>query len=295
MSKNASPMIASQRKPTEWLGQKLGKYEVTEVLGVGTKGVILRAHDTSIGRDVAIKLLTEELLTDETERARFLSEGKSAGKFNHANTVTVHEVAQDGALIYLVMEIVSGGSAGQHLRQIGAYSVVEATRMTIEASRGLSAAHQEGFVHRDVNPNNLLLTESNAVKVSDFRFAKSTSSQSAQNLTLMGQVVGTPHYMSPEQCQLQTVDARSDVYSLGATYYSLLTGKVPYEDRKDDLHVMLAHMKDEPPDPREIKPEVPDVCAQIIEQAMAKSPDERYQSMEEMRADLEAVSETFAA
>ena len=166
--------------------------------------------------------------------------------------------------------------------------------MVIEASKGLAAAHQEGFVHRDINPANLLLTDNGTVKVSDFRLAKQTSAQNAPSLTLVGQVIGTPHFMSPEQCESTSVDARSDIYSLGATYYSLLTGARPYEDRKNDLQVMLAHMEAEPPDPREIKSDVPDACAQIIEQAMAIHPDQRYQSMDEMRSDLEAVSEAMA-
>ena len=281
-----------QLDPEEWLGRKLGKYEITEVLGVGENGSVFRAHDASMERDVAIKVLTEQPSTDEL--ARFLSGAKSAGKFNHVNTVTVHEVAQEDSFSYLVMEIVSGGSANDHLQRSGAYSVGDATRMVIEASLGLAAAHQAGFVHRDVNPANLLLTEDGTVKVSDFRLAKQTSSQSARNLTLVGQVIGTPHFMSPEQCQSASVDARSDIYSLGATYYSLLTGKRPYEDRGNDLKIMLAHMESDPPDPREVAPDVPDACAQIIEQAMAAQPEDRYQSMDELRCDLEAISEAMA-
>jgi serine/threonine protein kinase len=286
--------LAQQTKPEDWLGKKLGKYELTEILGVGKNGLVFRAHDTSIERDVAIKVLTENLSSDETERTRFLSEAKSAGKFNHVNTVTIHEVAQAGACSYLVMEIVSGGSANDHLEQHGAYSVADSTRMSIEACKGLAAAHQEGFVHRNINPENLLLTEDGTVKVSDFRLAKHTSAPNAQQLTLVGQVIGTPHFMSPEQCDSNPVDARSDIYSLGATYYSLLTGERPYEDRKNDFQVMLAHMQSEPPDPRHVKPDLPDACGQVIEQAMATQPEERYQSMEEMRGDLEAVAESMA-
>ncbi len=278
----------------EWLGRKLGKYEIIEILGVGGKGLVFRAHDASIERDVAIKVMTDQLTTDELERSRFLSEAKSAGKFNHANTVTIHEAAQEGSVAYLVMEIVSGGSANEHLQRDGAYSALDATRMIVEASKGLAAAHQQGFIHRDINPANLLLTEDGVVKVSDFRFAKQTSSENIQNLTLVGQIIGTPHYMSPEQCEMSAVDARSDIYSLGTTYFSLLTGERPYGDRTTDLLVMLAHCDADPPDPRDINPDVPEACAQIIEQAMATQPDERYQSMEEMRSDLEAFSEAMA-
>jgi serine/threonine protein kinase len=286
--------IAQQLNAEEWVGREFGKYKLTEILGVGGKGLVFRAHDTSIERDVAIKVLTEQLSADELERSRFLSEAKSAGKFNHVNTVTIHEVACDESVLYLVMEIVSGGSAQDHLERSGAYSVPEATRMAIEASKGLTAAHQEGFIHRDINPANLLLTDDGTVKVSDFRLAKQTSHENAQNLTLVGQLIGTPHFMSPEQCEFNAVDVRSDIYSLGATYFSLLTGRPPYEDRKSDVEIMLAHCDADPPDPRDINPDVPDACAQIIEQAMANQADERYQSMDEMRSDLEAVSEAMA-
>lgn len=290
----ASMNIARQLAPQDWLGRKLGKYVISDVLGKGEKGIVLKAHDESIERDVAIKVLTEQLSADELERSRFLSGAKSAGKFNHINTVTVHEVAQEDSVSYLVMEIVSGGSVRDLLERDGALSVTEATRMVIEASRGLAAAHQEGFVHRDIKPGNLLLTEDGTVKVGDFRLAKQTAMPSDKNLTLVGQVIGTPHFMSPEQCEATAVDARSDIYSLGATYYTLLTGKRPYEDRGNDTQVMLAHFGADPPDPREVDPQVPDACAQLIEQAMATDPEQRYQSMEEFRCDLEAVAEALS-
>lgn len=284
--------IAQERRPSEWLGRRLGKYEITEVLGVGGKGLVFRGHDAAIERDVAIKVLTDTLCSDESERSRFLSEAKSAGKFNHVNTVTVHEIAQDGNVTYLVMEIVSGGSTQDFLQREGACSVKEATRLVIEASKGLAAAHEVGFVHRDINPENLLLTKSGTVKVSDFRLAKQTSGVQ-QNLTLVGQVIGTPHYMSPEQCENGTVDGRSDIYSLGGTYFSLLTGKRPYEEKGSDIHVMVAHIDADPPNPQAVNEEIPDACAQIIEQAMASDPEERYQSMDEMRMDLEALLEAM--
>lgn len=278
----------------QWIGRRLGKYEITEILGAGGKGVVFKAHDTAIERDVAIKVLADQLSDDELQHARFLSEAKSAGRFNHINTVTIHEVAVDESIPYLVMEIVSGGSADDHLYKHGAYSVDRATAMTIQACKGLAAAHEAGFVHRDINPANILLTEDGTVKVSDFRLAKETTQPNAQKLTLVGQLIGTPHFMSPEQCQMSAVDARSDIYSLGATYYSLLTAKRPYFDQESELMVMIAHSEADPPDPRAVDPATPDACAQIIEQAMAIDPGHRYQSMDEMRSDLEAFSEAMS-
>lgn len=146
------------QSPEQWIGQRLGKYEIASVLGVGGMGVVLKARDPSIDREVAIKVLPQELSADERTLHRFLAEAKSAGKLSHANAVTIYEVAQEGPIHYLVMEVVSGGSADEHLEQSGAYSVADATRIVSEASKGLVAAHKQGLVHRDVKPANLLLT-----------------------------------------------------------------------------------------------------------------------------------------
>ncbi len=280
--------IGSRDDPAEWVGRHVGKYEITGVLGVGGMGVVLRAYDTSIERDVAIKVLPPELSGDEVTLGRFLAEAKSAGKLNHPHIVTIYEVGQEGTTNYLVMELVSGGSAEQHLERDGAYSVADATRMAIEACRGLTAAHQAGLVHRDIKPANLLLTADGAVKIADFGLAKRTQNKSLQ-MTKAGQIIGTPYYMSPEQCESRAADARSDVYSLGATYYGLLVGKSPYEDSGSVVQVMYAHCNAAPPDPREVRSSVPPACAQVIERAMATRPEDRYQSTEAMRADLEAV------
>jgi len=277
-----------QANPAQWVGRRLGKYEITAVLGVGGMGVVLKATDPSIERDVAIKVLPEALSADEHTLRRFMAEAKSAGKLSHPNAVMIHEVAVEGAVHYLVMELVSGGSALEYLEQSGAYPVGEATRIVTEACKGLAAAHKHGLVHRDVKPANLLLAEDGIVKVADFGVAKRTETQT-MTLTQAGHLVGTPYFMSPEQCEGGQVDARSDVYSLGATYYSLLTGKYPFQGSGSVVQVMYAHCNAGPPDPREVLASVPAACAQIIQRAMATRPEDRYQSMDEMRVDLETV------
>lgn len=278
----------SRIQAEDWVGQRLGKYEITGILGMGGMGVVLKAHDAGIDRDVAIKVLPHELSADETSLNRFLAEAKSAGKLNHPNTVTIHEIAQEGPTYYLVMEYVAGASVGDHLKKHGAFAVNEAIRIAVEGCRGVAAAHKAGMVHRDIKPDNLLLTDDGNVKVSDFGLAKRTEKQSLQ-MTREGQIVGTPYYMSPEQCEGLPVDTRSDVYSLGATFYSLLTGHSPFEESGSVVQVMFAHCNSEPPDPREVRPQVPAACAQVIERAMAKDPEQRYQSMDDMRTDLEAI------
>ncbi len=272
--------------PELWVGRRLGKYEILGVLGVGGMGVVLRGHDASIERDVAIKVLPVEFSSDKVAMNRFLAEAKSSGKLNHPNVVTIYEVGQHELTHFLVMEIVAAGSAESFLKKDGPFTVNEATRITIETCQGLAAAHKESFVHRDIKPANLLLTENLSVKISDFGLAKRTQGNTLQ-MTQEGQMVGTPYYMSPEQCESKTVDARSDIYSLGATYYSLLTGKFPYADSASVMQVMFAHFNKPPPDPRLVLPQIPAECAQVIQRAMAKNPTHRYKSADEMKADLE--------
>ncbi len=279
---------STRTNPEVWLGRKLGKYEIKGVLGVGGMGVVLKGHDASIERDVAIKVLPVEFSSDLVALNRFLAEAKSSGKLNHPNVVTIYEVAEHEATHYLVMELVAAGSAESLLKKNGPFSVTDATRITLETCLGLAAAHREAFVHRDIKPANLLLTENLSVKVSDFGLAKRTQGTNLQ-MTQEGQMVGTPYYMSPEQCESKTVDARSDIYSLGATYYSLLTGKFPYAESASVMQVMFAHFHKPPPDPRLILSQIPAECAGVIQKAMAKIPDQRYQSANEMRADLEKI------
>ncbi|WP_437202489.1 transporter substrate-binding protein [Planctomicrobium sp. SH664] len=271
-----------------WVGRKIGKYQITGILGMGGMGIVLRGHDEGIDRDVAVKVLPEELASDEVALNRFLSEARSAGKLHHPHTVTIYEIGKEGNIHYLAMEIVAGGSAADELRRRGPYSVGEATRLTIEACMGLHAAHKQGIIHRDIKPANLLLTPEKMVKVSDFGLAKRVQS-SGLNATQAGQIVGTPYFMSPEQCESRKIDARSDIYSLGATYYSLLTARSPYQESDSVVQVMYAHCHAARPDPREVSALIPLACAMIIERAMATDVQLRYQNMEELRRDLEAV------
>ncbi|QEG02148.1 Aliphatic amidase expression-regulating protein [Stieleria maiorica] len=273
-----------------WIGKSLGKYEITGVLGQGGMGVVLQAHDPTLERDVAIKILTGNLAANATALHRFQSEAKAAGKLSHAHVAAIYEIGQEGPSHFLAMELLTGGSVAAELQTCGAYTALEATRILIDACRGIAAAHAEDLVHRDIKPANLVRAADGAVKLTDFGLAKFSSAGGAMQLTQSGTIVGTPYFMSPEQCQAQAVDARTDIYSLGATYFCLLTGRQPYDDSDSVVQVMYAHCNKSIPDPREVSPSVPPACSAIVSRAMAKDPDDRYQSAEAMLRDLEAVA-----
>ncbi len=295
---DTSSRVPGSRAPSmgnanQWIGRRLDRYELRSLLGSGGMGVVFLAHDTTIERDVAIKMLPQELSKNEKALARFLSEARSAGKLSHPNTVAIYEVDQEAGNYYLVMEYVGGGTIADELERGGALSVLAATQITADACRGLAAAHQVGLVHRDIKPANLLRAADGTVKVADFGLAKQTLGSSLA-LTQEGSVAGTPYFMSPEQCEASPVDARSDIYSLGATYYSLLTGAHPYQDAGSIVQIMFAHVNGAPLDPRQVKPTIPAACSHIVQRATAKCADDRYQNAEQMLADLNAVIATLS-
>ncbi|TWT90405.1 Serine/threonine-protein kinase PrkC [Pseudobythopirellula maris] len=280
------PHARTAEPAASWGGRLLGKYEVSRVLDSGGMGVVLEARDTDLGRHVAIKVLHHNLVDDGPMRERFFAEARAAAGLHHPNVITVHDVAVDGGEAYLVMEYAEGGSTADRLKEKGPYPLEEATRIAADACRGLSAAHAQGLVHRDIKPANLLLTEAGVVKVSDFGAAKQLNRSSLQ-LTRTGQLVGTPDFMSPEQCEGAAVDPRTDIYSLGATYYCLLVGAAPYNDCGSLVSVINAHCNAEPPDPCEAVAGLPTRCRDIVFRAMAKSPADRFPSCDAMLDALE--------
>ncbi|HEV3118634.1 MAG TPA: bifunctional serine/threonine-protein kinase/ABC transporter substrate-binding protein, partial [Gemmataceae bacterium] len=275
-----------------WPGTSLGKYQITAVLGQGGMGMVFMARDPLIERDVAIKVLADDLAADASALGRFLAEAKAAGKLNHPNVIAIYEICQEGRTHYLVLEYVPGRSLADRLAG-GQLSVLEATQALVDACKGVGAAHAAGLVHRDIKPANLMRAADGSIKVADFGLAKAASDTS-RHFTQTGMVIGTPFFMSPEQCEAKPLDHRSDLYSLGATYYSLLTGKNPYQETDSVPQLMYLHCHGPVPDPRSTNPSIPEACSRIIARAMAKSPAERYQSVAEMQADLQAVLATLS-
>jgi serine/threonine protein kinase len=269
---------------------RLGKYQLTVRLGQGGMGVVYQARDTVLHRLVALKLLPESLGSDPASWGRILREAQAAARLNHPHVVALHDVGPPETP-YLVLEYVPGGSAQDRLDARGRFPWAEATRLAAQACRGLAAAHAAGLIHRDVKPANLLLGDG-GVKLADFGLAKVMNPDGSLNTPCS--VLGTPQYMSPEQCRGDAVDPRTDLYSLGAAYYALLTGRPPF-DRSGPMLVLFAQCTEPLPDPRALAPDVPAGCVAVLRRATAKERADRYPSAAAMLADLEEVLAPAAA
>jgi serine/threonine-protein kinase len=250
-------------------------------------GIVYQAEDTLLKRRVAVKLLPESEAFDQETRQRFVREARSAGRLNHPHVVTIHEIDQRDGVYYIVMEMMEGGNVQDMLRARGKIPWREATRILVDACRGLAAAHAAGLIHRDLKPANLMCTREGVVKLADFGMARPAQASSA-GITVPGAVLGTLDFMSPEQCRGEPLDGRTDIYALGATYFTLLTGHPPYPG-DGSLEVIFAHCAQSIPDPRAGAPDIPAGCAAVVRRALAKYPAERQASATEMLNQLLAL------
>jgi serine/threonine protein kinase len=289
----------------------LGKYQLLREIGRGGTAIVFEARDTVLERLVAVKLLLLDL-ADSTARERLLGEACAAVRLNHPNTVAVYDVGEDASGLFIAMELIHGASAQAGLEQNGPFPWIAATQIAIEVCQGLAAAHAAGLIHRDIKPANIMLVDhsppaktsritasnpegttevdrspvSSTAKLADFGLSRSLNY--ATNITLNGQVAGTPNYMSPEQIRSERLDERTDIYSLGATYFTLLTGRYAFV-RDGVIQTLFAHCSAAIPDPRQWNPALPPECSLIITRAMAKEPRDRYRSVEELLADLRSL------
>jgi len=272
-------------------GQKLGKYEIRRKLGQGGMGSVYLAYDPMIEREVAIKVLIPEVSINDDLLKRFLLEARSIGKLNHPNVVAVYDIGYEKSICYIVMELLTGGSLADFKLGPEPFAWKEACELIAQAADGLVAAHAKGLVHRDIKPENLMQSDRGTVKVVDFGLSKllDSTTDSKEAMTQVGQILGTPHFMSPEQFQNVHVDVRSDIYSLGVTLFRMLTGEFPFQDCSSIIQVMYAHMEQPVPDPCQVNPNLPPGCRNIIDRAMAKSREHRYQHAAAMAADLRAL------
>jgi Tol biopolymer transport system component/predicted Ser/Thr protein kinase len=275
------------------VGQTISHYEVTEELGRGGMGAVYKARDTLLDRVVALKLLRSDVANPTRER-RFIQEAKTASSLNHPNIVTIYEIFHVGEAPCIAMEYVAGETLEQHLEK-GRLEFRQGLEWSISMADALAQAHAAGIVHRDVKPSNIIITSTGLLKILDFGLAKLTQvpddSQAGERLTQDGRIVGTPPYLSPEQAKCEKVDARSDIFSLGAMMYEMFTGKRPFE-RENNVEMLSAVVKDEPKKLRSFVPELPSQLEKIVSQCLEKKVDRRYQRMDEVKEALDDVRQT---
>jgi serine/threonine protein kinase len=267
--------------PTEELRERLtralaGRYEITKLLGRGGMAVVFLAQDLTLERQVAIKVLPPDVTQDGKLITRFQQEAKTAAKLDHPNIIPIYRVESEAGLNYFVMKYVTGHSLEQMLDQ-GPLPVDLARRVLREAAMALGHAHKRGIVHRDVKPANIMLETDGRVVLTDFGISKALEGGSA--LTGTGAIIGTPHYMAPEQAKGLEVDGRADQYSLAVVGHQILTGKQPFDGSSHSI--LYKHVFEPPPRIFEARPDAPaDLCA-ALDRALSKEPEKRFASMEE--------------
>ncbi len=256
------------------------RYEILGKIGTGGMADVYKSKDHKLNRSVAVKVLKPEFREDKTFIRKFKSEAQAAAGLTHPNIVNVYDVGDDEGVYYIVMELIEGITLKDYISKKGKLSIKEATSIAIQVSMGLEAAHNHGIVHRDVKPQNIIISTDGKVKVTDFGIARAASSN-----TISSNVMGSVHYSSPEQVRGGYSDEKSDIYSLGITIYEMVTGKVPF-DGDTTVAIAIKHLQEEMVPPSALTPDLPFSLEQIIYKCTQKSVDRRYQKMEEVIADL---------
>src|SRR5205809_3698334 len=282
-----APELLIDEPMSDLIGQSIGHYRIESLLGVGGMGEVYLARDERLGRKIALKLLPERLTADETQLSRFKTEARAASALNHPNILTVYEISVEGNRHFIATEFIEGITL-RASRARGRMNLRDALEIAVQVASALAAAHETGVVHRDIKPENIMLRPDGYAKVLDFGIAKLTEQQprsdsheagtTAVLQTAPGLVLGTTRYMSPEQTRGQTLDARSDIWSLGVVIYEIVGGISPFpgETPSDCIASIL---KSEPPPLSAVLPDVPVKLQSILQKALRKDREERYQTI----------------
>ena len=266
-------------------GKILGnRYEIIQKIGNGGMAIVYKARDLTLNRYVAVKVLRDEFTTDEEFIKRFETEAQSAARLIHPNIVSIYDVGVDNNLTYyIVMELIQGKTLKEIIiQEQGPLPWKWSINVSIQIASALEMAHKNNIIHRDIKPHNIIITEDGVAKVTDFGIAKAVSNST---ITAFGKTIGSVHYFSPEHARGGYTDAKSDIYSLGVVMYEMVTGRVPF-DADTPVSIALKHMQEEPVEPKEINPNIPDAVNKIIMKALQKEPALRYQTATEMLQDL---------
>src|SRR6516162_6436879 len=261
------------------------RYVIKRKLGSGGMADVYLAEDQELGRRVALKLLDDRHASDDQFVERFRREAQSAAGLNHPNIVSIFDRGQAEGTYYIAMEYLDGRTLKELLIRNGPTPPAIAIDYARQILGALAFAHRNGIVHRDIKPHNIIVRQDGRLKVTDFGIARAGTSQ----MTEAGSIVGTAQYLSPEQARGGEVDPRSDLYSLGVVLYELLTGKTPF-DGETPVEIAMKHLSNTPAPPSKLRPDVPPELDMVVLRALAKNPDDRYQSADEMEADLERVA-----
>ena len=286
---------AGGRRDATLAGRRLGTYELEALIGAGGMGEVYRAHDTKLGRDVAIKVLPAFSFTDATARARLVREARTASKLNHPNICTVHDVGEADGHVFIAMELVDGESLSARLAS-GALPVEDALRYGLQLADALSHAHERGVIHRDLKSANIIVRPEGRIKVLDFGLAKilgaePTSVTTQESLSIPGTIAGTIAYMAPEQLRGVMADARGDIWALGVVLFEILAGRRPFEGQTD--FALSSAILSQPP--AELPHDLPSQLKAIVVRCLAKDPEQRYQKSADIGAALEAFRADPAA
>lgn len=256
------------------------RYEILSKVGAGGMSDVYKAKDHILSRFVAIKVLKQEFSEDSSFVTKFRAEAQSAAGLEHPNIVNIYDVGSENGLYYIVMEYVEGITLKIYIEKKGQLSFKESASIAIQVARGIEAAHNKNIIHRDIKPQNIIISTDGKVKVTDFGIAKATSSN-----TISSDVMGSVHYASPEQARNGFVDGRSDIYSLGIVMFEMVTGRVPF-DGDTTVAVALQHLQEEIARPSIYAPDLPISFEKIILKCTQKTPDRRYQTIEELLTDI---------
>jgi len=281
---------SGRRRTLPDLGERFGPYRILRLLGRGGMGVVYEAEEQETGRRVALKVLIRQF-DSPSDRGRFLREGRLAASINHPNSVYVYGTEEIDGMPTIAMELVSGGTLQERVRNQGPMPVPVAVDAILEIIAGLEGAQAIGILHRDIKPGNCFEDADGTVKIGDFGLSISTAARAEANITAEGAMVGTPAFCSPEQLRGEELSARADMYSVGGTLFFLLTGRVPFEGH--NLAQLTANVLEKPaPSPRDFRKEIPKGLAGVIQRCLAKQPADRFKSYGDLRQALAPYGST---